>query len=313
MWLRRKCYFTHPLIIILLWPNITCNHPAYTIQIQEKVNVQKGLCVVVPCKFTAYKNNTFGSNAIGCWLPYHKMDYYTCKDVEHRRHNFKLSGKISEGDCSLTINDANKNDTGTYNFRFEEKELYSYRSRLLKVYVTELTTKPVIVPIKTMIAGEEVTLTCTAPGRCAGTAPTIIWEGSISNITHKTNEEKQLDGNITVSSKIQLTPYKSDHQASLTCKVTYKSAGAPISSNTIILNVEYSLSMEIKITESNSAIMENETVIVKEGDSLILRCAVDSNPAANIIWMKKDNYIKSIMNEKSLALELFKISFSDAA
>ncbi|KAM4652223.1 sialic acid-binding Ig-like lectin 13 [Discoglossus pictus] len=289
----------------------------FKINVPVHIKVQSALCVHIPCSFTL--NNTLGNLSKGIWL---KNDWKggpvaskAASQVSFdKKGRFIMTGDLKKGDCTLSINDAESGDKAKYNYRVEGdgRLQFSYYDLQPNLTVQALTTKPVIVPIKTMIAGEEVTLICTAPGRCAGTAPTIIWEGSISNITYKTQEEKHLDGNSTFSSKIKLTPYKKDHRTSLTCKVKYKSAGAPITSNTIILNVEYSPSMDINITESNSAIIENETVIMEEGDSLILRCAVDSNPAANIIWMKKDNYIKSIMNEKSLALELCNISFSDA-
>ncbi|XP_056399881.1 sialic acid-binding Ig-like lectin 12 [Hyla sarda] len=112
----------------LLWKGITSQviyFPGYSIQVSPSVSVQEGLCVTIPCTFTADGRKTF-TNSFGYWkqLPV-SSDYIVAtndKSSEVKKTNFNLTGNPNTGDCTLTITGARKEDEGDYYFRFDENK-----------------------------------------------------------------------------------------------------------------------------------------------------------------------------------------------
>ncbi|XP_040183363.1 sialic acid-binding Ig-like lectin 10 [Rana temporaria] len=157
------------------------------------------------------------------------------------------------------------------------------------------------------MAGEEVTLTCTSPGRCNGSAPLITWSGvQGKNITYRMD---YLDGNKTYYSNITFIPSRVDHNSSLSCTVTFQRSNATTSQQ-ISLNVEYPPYINIAIKGNTTT--EDTRITVLEGDSLVIECIVDSNPQANISWHDKDSLLRGPLNGELLTYELRNITSNDA-
>ncbi|XP_075462455.1 sialic acid-binding Ig-like lectin 11 isoform X4 [Ascaphus truei] len=347
MWLRRNCcYWTYPVtfILYLMWKDIICQKfDSYRIKVKRNITVQEGLCVLIPCNFTVNKKVPWSDNIKGFWLP--ELNYEDNKTIAYlaalnstgvdicdpdsmlvERRSFNTAGvKLRARDCSLIINDASKADSGFYLFRIEDGHLkYSYRSTMLMLQVTDLRETPSISSLGNLIAGKQVTLACTAPGKCSGTAPIITWEGSVRedntvsvpglkwvNKAMKDN----LTGTWTYSSKATFTPSLKDHQSSITCRVTFPAV--PTSTQkTIILGVQYELSILITIEIPGDLPLTGKKlfkpVTVKEGDSLNLSCSMDSSPQSNISWMKGNEIFASSVSGKRLLLLLRNITPSEA-
>ncbi|XP_053547083.1 sialic acid-binding Ig-like lectin 14 [Bombina bombina] len=279
--------------------------PGYNIEAPSNVKVQQGLCAHIPCSFTYNKNH--GSLS----LPDNKVLWFKCsqhytspvviKNIDSIL-NFSIgriwiTGDVQNGDCSLSINNVELEDADTYCFRIEGTSLlqFSYTGITPSVSVTELTEKPQIFSHKPLNAGEEVTLlTCTAPGRCAGTAPIITWEGNVNYPKYETSRVDHGDGNSTHYSVITFTPTERDNNRPLTCKVAFGSIRTLTTRNTITLNVE--CNGDVK------------NVRVLEGGSVILQCNVISNPTSSIIWLKNHKVLNSTESGHSLMLHLDNIS-----
>ncbi|XP_073511421.1 myeloid cell surface antigen CD33-like [Phyllobates terribilis] len=204
-------------ILPLLWKSITCQLAGYSIRVSPDVSVQEGLCVTIPCTFTADNKKTF-SNSTGYWIRKKEplYPYYTIarnnKFSDVRKTNFHLMGNPDTGDCTLTITDARKEDEGTYVFRIEEskgsKVRYNYIRDTVTITVTDLTEEPVISDFGTLIAGIKKTLTCGPPINCPATSLTFQWRKS------------NVDGVWKNSSAVTFTPSTDDHQENITCKMT---------------------------------------------------------------------------------------------
>ncbi|KAM4652225.1 sialic acid-binding Ig-like lectin 5 [Discoglossus pictus] len=78
------------------------------------------------------------------------------------------------------------------------------------------------------------------------------------------------------------------------------------------LTVDVSDSPSINITTDNNGEIKNESVIVKEGTSLTVRCFVESNPKANVIWMKREKVTDSPLKENNLELKIQNITRKEA-
>ncbi|XP_066465469.1 myeloid cell surface antigen CD33-like [Eleutherodactylus coqui] len=213
---------------------ITCQvHAGYSINVPLSVHVQEGLCVTIPCKFTANYSNTF-KNSFGYWMPLPNTNPSNSvatndKSRPGKRTNFNLTGNPDSGDCSLTITDARKEDTWIYYFRFEESKTskgnygFSNVNTRTMITVTDLTEEPVISDPGTVIAGISKTLTCTPPRNCSATSLVVQWRKS------------NVAGVWKNSSTVTFTPSLYDHQQNLTCQMT--NSNGKTTQRTILLHV----------------------------------------------------------------------------
>ncbi|XP_044130099.1 sialic acid-binding Ig-like lectin 14 isoform X1 [Bufo gargarizans] len=298
---KNKLYFA---IIILpqLWMYAwgqTVPEP-YSIQVDSSISVQEGLCVIIACAFTADHKTTF-KNSTGYWKSNYETNIASSNaSVPIVKENFHVMGNPDNGDCTLKVTDARKQDTGTYFFRFEgSKETsikYNYVSAKITLLVTDLTQKPEVSNLGHLRVGEEVTLTCTPPGNCDGTDPTITWW------------KDNLDGIWGKSSSVTFTPLLSDHKTSITCEVNYPAVRAS-TQKTIVLDVQYPPSINTFI--GPSGMIANHTVVLNEGDSVTLNCSVISNPAAYVTWTKGENNVVSSVTGQGLELYLIDVTSSD--
>uniref|UniRef100_A0A8C8S6P7 Ig-like domain-containing protein n=1 Tax=Pelusios castaneus TaxID=367368 RepID=A0A8C8S6P7_9SAUR len=217
------------LILALLWRGKWCFSPSsgegqrLHLTEPETVSVQESLCVLVPCTFT-YQDDTkyYFWNSLpqlhGHWFKY-PADVNWDRPVassdpvrevlEETRGRFQLVGDVMHGNCSLKINDARRTDGGRYFFRVERGGFkYSYR-------LTHSHTEPRISVPKMLVAGELVTVTCTAPGgRCSGSPPQITWMGPLN--TTARDILVPLANSTTAHSSIL-----EDHGKELICTVMY--------------------------------------------------------------------------------------------
>ncbi|XP_074837570.1 sialic acid-binding Ig-like lectin 14 [Carettochelys insculpta] len=130
------------IILALLCPGWLCQGSVYQIHVPPSVTVQQGLCVLLPCRFTA----DFSSSG----PPY---KYWLLKDADRDSSpavattnpnrcllepggRFRLVGN-SWDDCSLSISDVQARDMDRYYFRFEKGQFkYSYLETQPLVNVT---------------------------------------------------------------------------------------------------------------------------------------------------------------------------------
>ncbi|XP_062948297.1 sialic acid-binding Ig-like lectin 8 isoform X3 [Cynocephalus volans] len=120
----------------------------YRLQVQSLVMVEEGLCIFVPCSvFYPQDSGTDSEPARGYWfrdgantnrdLPVATNDPKQ-KEQRETQGRFHLLGDPQTQNCSLSIRDARRRDTGTYFFRVERGNMkWSYMSNKLSVNVTD--------------------------------------------------------------------------------------------------------------------------------------------------------------------------------
>ncbi|XP_056398718.1 sialic acid-binding Ig-like lectin 13 [Hyla sarda] len=283
------------VFIPLLWKGSTCL-PDYSIQVSRRVSVQEGLCVTIPCNFTADGRKTF-TNSFGYWKQMPVSSEYIVatndKSSEVKKTNFNLTGNPDTGDCTLTITGARKEDEGDYYFRFDENKnsnvKYNYQPPTT-ITVSDLTEEPVISDLGTLTAGIDKTVTCAPPGNCHVTSFIFQWKKS------------DVSGIWKNSSTITFTPSLDDHQKNITCEMTNSSGKT--TQKTIVLDVccpaSFTITWEINGKKKNKL----ESFTVTEGSSVILRCSVQSNLTLNVTWTDEKNNVLQRGTEKDLELRL---------
>ncbi|XP_036881807.2 sialic acid-binding Ig-like lectin 5 [Manis javanica] len=280
------------LLLALLWGGSLQEDSGYELHLQDLVTVQEGLCVLVNCSF---------SYPWSRWAPAGELYAYWYREGDslflgavatnnqrravkaETRGRFRLLGDPEANNCSLSIRDARRSDTGTYYFRVErgERVRYSYRDKTLNLQVTALTQKPDIHLPEPLQAGSPANLTCSLAESCEGGGPLLVaWVGDAVD---------SLDATTDPSSVLTLTPRPQDHGTNLTCQVTLQ--GPQVATErTIWLNVSYSpQNLTISVSENATApeiLLTTSSLLVVEGQALRLLCAADSNPVAELSWFR---------------------------
>ncbi|XP_050786707.1 sialic acid-binding Ig-like lectin 16 [Gopherus flavomarginatus] len=308
------------LILTLLWRGSLSQLPRLTLTVPQSVSVQEGLCVLIPCTFTYPAS----SDIYNSWARLYKYWYKDPAAVGHdspvassdssrgvsqeTQGRFQLAKKPAHGDCSLQISDARRTDAGKYFFRFEKGSLkYNYLSNSygtdakLAISVPGLTEEPEIqispahgLP-GTLLAGEPVTVTCTAPGRCSGPPPRVTWMGPFSD-TARDVSTRLANGSWAHSSALSFTPGPGDHGKELVCTVTYRPPKGPSTRRTVQLHVVYPPrppNITGTLTRNGRpgpAPLGAEGDVVsletQEDDSLSLRCEAGSRLEATLSWAR---------------------------
>ncbi|KAE8594285.1 hypothetical protein XENTR_v10019557 [Xenopus tropicalis] len=177
MWYS-ECKFLwqcHTVLLFLLWEGMNCKEqtealPGFSIEAPAGVRVQRGLCVRIPCNFTVGPGYTLTRDAIGIWYKGYNgffnksivaasTDSSQFPDTTNGR--FIFTGKVSAGDCSFSIRDAQPGDTDWYQFRLEDRDglKFNYLGTQPSVSVTdpkETCLDPVV--ISAMVVGNIVIL-----------------------------------------------------------------------------------------------------------------------------------------------------------
>ncbi|KAK2505036.1 hypothetical protein MC885_019299 [Smutsia gigantea] len=298
------------LLLSLLWAGSLQEESGYELHLQERVTVQEGLCVLVPCSF---------SYPWSPWAPAGELYTYWYREGDSQypsavvttnqrksvkaetRGRFRLVGDPRANDCSLSIRDARSRDTGTYYFRVERgpRVRYSYTDKRLNLQVTALTQKPDIHFPEPLQAGIPANLTCSLPGSCEGGEPLLVsWVG---------NAVDSLDVKTDPSSVLTLTPRPRDHGTNLTCQVTLQGPRVT-TERTIQLNVSYSpQNLTISVLENATApkiLLTTSSLPVLEGQALRLLCAADSNPIAELSWFQGPPALNATPVSSTETLEL---------
>ncbi|XP_073341685.1 sialic acid-binding Ig-like lectin 5 [Pagrus major] len=272
-----------PLIWMTLLFTVRSNH-ANTVTspgATPEISAEAGLCVVIPCNVTTDSRFNLKSAA-----------WYKCEqncadsDIKLRFNDTNsnaqpgsrgrvslLEPNLSQNNCSIIINDLTGSDSGLYQLRVLNETFHR-----ATITVQDLIQKPTVM-IPSLTDGQQITLTCTAPGLCSGSYPTITW-------TWRGRGEKgsHITGNITAvktenvtaitqrhSSTLTFNSSAEHHGTSVTCKVSF--TGNMTMEETVTLNVTYVKKPEI-----------TGRTTVKQGDTLNLTCSAESFPLASVIW-----------------------------
>ncbi|XP_078286295.1 sialic acid-binding Ig-like lectin 13 [Rhinoraja longicauda] len=252
--------------------------------IPPAVTAQNGLCARIPCRYR-YPVDQKDKLRTEIWF---NSDYMNNQSVAFHsadpsqvstkfQHRTRLSGVLSDDNCSLVIDNVTLLDAGPYRFRveFEGGEKYTYPATQL--HVIDFTDKPTIFPAE-MVAGQPVNVTCSFNTTCNGTAPTLTWDSPTDQPPSASHSVTERGDTLIYTSVLSLTPAPKHHGQNLTCRVRYPTVS---SEQKLTLTVQYA-PQNLSITSPHN--VNSSWVSVKEGNSAAILCSVHSFPASNLTW-----------------------------
>ncbi|XP_066573968.1 sialic acid-binding Ig-like lectin 14 [Amia ocellicauda] len=283
---KDRCHFLRrmPAVVFILIFCVTGTQSETTdwpINLPQKLTAEEGLCVIIPCSFSNPENK-LQPPFTGIWLkteqPPQKTVFHSSgpsKVSEEYRGRVALLGNLTENQCTVIISDLRKRDGGTYQFRVEGKRQNAKNTYKKKcnIIINDLTQKPTLSPVS-VTEGELATLTCTAPGRCSGTPPTITWKTKpdLKGIeTHKS--EISSDGTTTHSSDFIFWPVPKHNKAVISCEVKF-------TNTTTQEKIEESVTLEVKYAPR----ILNGSGCTTVGDRLTCVCISQGHPLPSIEW-----------------------------
>uniref|UniRef100_A0A3B5LHH9 Ig-like domain-containing protein n=1 Tax=Xiphophorus couchianus TaxID=32473 RepID=A0A3B5LHH9_9TELE len=265
------------------------------------ITAKAGLCVVIPCSFTT--PDGFIPKRDDFDIIFHINRYKVPSEFLGRV--LLLDPDVSQGNCSIMINDLTTSDSGSYQLRvngfyrgmsdgvtFSSKTILSVKA---KISLFHLNRPSLMIPPLT--EGQQATLTCTAPGLCSPSPPIITWmwrgKGEMeANITGNTTASFKTENLTAVtqrhSSILTFNSSAKHHDTNLTCKVSYTSD--------ITTEETVTLKVNCDITNGTGTPTISGKSTIKQDESLNLTCTVDSFPLSVIIWSKR-GLNKTLNNE----------------
>uniref|UniRef100_A0A8C4Y889 Ig-like domain-containing protein n=1 Tax=Gopherus evgoodei TaxID=1825980 RepID=A0A8C4Y889_9SAUR len=301
--------------------------PGFTLKVPQLVSMQEGLCVLV---LSSYDTDNSWARLYRYWYkdpanvgwdPPVASSNPSRGVSQETLGRFQLAENPADGDCSLQISDARRTDAGRYFLRVEKGSLryspVSLSDSLPSPRVSGLTEEPEIqispahgLP-GTLLAGEPVTVTCTAPGRCSGPPPRVTWTGPFSD-TARDVSAQLANGTWAHSSALSFTPGPGDHGEELVCTVTYRPPQGPSTRRTVRLHrvppSHDQPGLAALLSGAEDDVVSLETW---EGDSLSLGCEAGNRPEAALSWAKGNESL-SPSQGRAGHLELLNLSRGDA-
>ncbi|XP_072463908.1 myeloid cell surface antigen CD33-like [Notamacropus eugenii] len=250
------------LLIFQLLRGSLSQKEGFKLEAPSSVTVEEGLCIQVLCSFS-YPSYyaTRGFPVLGYWF---KEGANTDRDnpvatnnpkqqvQKEARGRFHLVGDPGKNNCSLSIMDVQKRDSGQYFFRIHIGDTlkFNYKSYMINVTVQALTQKPDIYIPGTLEPGHLVKVICVFPlVLVCGTPPVLSWTGPILSST-------QLSRDTLFFSELTLTPRLQDHGSNLTCQLTLPGARVMLQRTVqVILAGEQKSSWPLLLTLLRGALM----------------------------------------------------------
>ncbi|XP_023603930.1 sialic acid-binding Ig-like lectin 5 [Myotis lucifugus] len=299
-----------PLLLLpLLWRGSLQQQPGYQyeLRVQESVTVHEGLCVHVPCSFFYPWSSWYSpSNLYTSWYRHRENPAYDSpvasnnprKPVKRETQGRFLLRDPRTNDCSLSITDAKRSDTGRYFFQMEigTQVRRIYQDKMLDLQVTD---KPHIQIPEPLESGRRTQLACILPGACErGQHFTFFWAGAAVD---------SLNTQTLHSSVLTFTPRPRDHGTSLTCQVKVQQ---PLltTQRTIRLDVSYApQNLTIGVSFRNDTalkFLQTTSLPILEGEALRLLCVADSYPPAELSWFRGSPGLNATPISSTAILEL---------
>ncbi|XP_073340707.1 uncharacterized protein [Pagrus major] len=180
-----------------------------------------GSCVVIPCTFQ-YQGDVPLTR--GMWskktggVIFHKARSLV---LDHFKGRTKILGDLTEGNCTLEIDDINSFDNGPFCFHAERgNDKYRFNNSCVFIVMKASPVRPVMTQVPAEVdAGSTITVSCSVTHTCSSHHPKFSW--SVSNLTSEVTHTWTPEFIWETTSTITFIVTGGDGVQSLTCTAIF--------------------------------------------------------------------------------------------
>uniref|UniRef100_A0A8P4G896 Ig-like domain-containing protein n=1 Tax=Dicentrarchus labrax TaxID=13489 RepID=A0A8P4G896_DICLA len=165
-------------------------------------------CVVIPCSFQFQED-----------VP---LTRGICRVLDHFKGRTKILGELSEGNCTLEIDDIKPFDNGPFCFHAEKgNDKYRFNNSCVFIVMKGLESipspeKPVMTSVPAEVdAGSTITVSCSVMHTCPSHPPVLSW--SVPSLTSEVIHTSMQQGIWQTTSTISFMVAGGDGVKNLTC------------------------------------------------------------------------------------------------
>ncbi|XP_058474086.1 B-cell receptor CD22-like [Solea solea] len=246
----------------------------------QKIQALTGSCVWIFCSFEPV---TTEETLSGVWIKKNPQFDQNPNIVIFNSTNKKniysgeIRGNLKEQNCSTVFYNVQTNFTDKYFFRIESKSFKATAScNSVYINVTDSPPSPTLEIPPDLKENESVTLTCSAPTPCPGSAPRLTW-----HLQQDSPNEIKKNPNGTFTTRIKRTFILSDRDdgRSVGCSAVY-----PVNEGQE-RTVEKNVSLSVSYAPKDTVV----SISRSEGHQVNMTCSSRAKPSVSrFSWFKKN-------------------------
>nr|XP_029504268.1 myelin-associated glycoprotein-like [Oncorhynchus nerka] len=199
----------------------------------DRLDVLTGSCIQIPCLFDIPDQNkyTFNSTILtsGVWIkgnPYfggHPDSVIFNSTEMVNRYQGKITGNMSQKNCTTVVFNVTTNYTNIYFFRIESQPFRATDpDKSVNIVVSDLPSSPILTVSGEVKEGTPVSLNCSAVAPCPEHPPELTWTLPTQFTTENQLQENP-DQTKSVLSTVTFTPSYLHHEKNITCNFSLHS------------------------------------------------------------------------------------------
>ncbi|XP_038838136.1 vascular cell adhesion protein 1-like [Salvelinus namaycush] len=256
----------------------------------NKLDVLTGSCMQIPCSFDIphQKKYTFNStiHTSGVWMkeiPYfdlHPDSVIFNSSETVNRYQGKITGNMSQKNCTTVFFNVTTNYTNRYFFRIESQPFRATDiGKSVKIVVRDFPSSPILTVSGEVKEGTPVSLNCSAVAPCLEHPPELTWTLPTQFTTENQLQENP-DQTKSVLSTVTFTPSYLHHEKNITCTAVY-----PVGTSNKTAEHNMMLNVSFSPKDTSASISPADPVLV--GSCVNLTCSSTANPpVTNFTWFQ---------------------------
>ncbi|XP_064862984.1 B-cell receptor CD22-like isoform X2 [Oncorhynchus nerka] len=256
----------------------------------DRLDVLTGSCVQIPCSFDIPDQNkyTFNSTILtsGVWIkenPYfggHPDNVIFNSTEMVNRYQGKITGNMSQKNCTTVFFNVTTNYTNRYYFRIESQPFRATDTgKYVEIVVRDLPSSPIITVSGEVKEGTPVSLNCSAFAPCPEHPPELTWTLP-TQFTPENQLQENPDQTISVLSTVNFTPSYLHHEMNITCTAVY-----PVGTSN--KRAEHNMMLNVSFSPKDTSASISPADSVSVGSCVNLTCSSTANPpVTNFTWFQ---------------------------
>ncbi|XP_064863001.1 B-cell receptor CD22-like isoform X2 [Oncorhynchus nerka] len=256
----------------------------------DRLDVLTGSCVEIPCSFDIpdQHKDKFNSAILlsGVWIKENSnfrerpdnVIFNSSKMVN--RYQGKITGNMSQKNCTTVFFNVTTNYTNIYFFRIESQP---YRStdpdKSVNIVVSDFPSSPILSVSGELKEGTPVSLNCSAITPCPEHPPELTWTLPTQFTTENQLQENP-DQTKSVLSTVTFTPSYLHHEKNITCTAVY-----PVGTSN--KTAEHNMMLNVSFSPKDTLASISPADPVSVGSCVNLTCSSTANPPlTNFTWFQ---------------------------